>query len=201
MEAWILGKWCLLETLLFIKLASWLPFFLINKLVFICSLPEWPYHDLYLFSLIFTTIFSSVFAHPGPFAFFFLFYLQVMRAKLYKIEANPAPKAADPKQVTALGTSSPQHSTSHSILTMLSLLILAPHETRFRSQSLPSTFPVTDFGPDLCWQISFSTYVCESSQLAVCWEVRTLVLYWMVFVNFLMSHCYLGEKFAISLIH
>ena len=101
--------------------ARWLPFFPYQQTDFYLHSPRMtlPWSLPFLLSL---QTYSSVFAHPGPFAIFFLFHWQVVRAKLYKIEANPAPKAADPKQVTALGTSSLQHSTSHSILVMLSLV-------------------------------------------------------------------------------
>lgn len=82
--------------------------------------------------------------------------------------------------------------TSHSILIMLSLVNPGSTWNPVEAKDLSSTFPVTNFGSDLWSQIELSTYGYESSELAVCWEVRKLLL--KSICKFLIKCDYLSEN-------
>lgn len=101
---------------------------------------------------------------------FFLSHCLVMRAKL--------PLWAQVPGRLTNSRSQPQghvHS-SHSILAMLSLLVLAAHETLLWSQRF-----VKRVSRDRLWlwsliEIQLSTYGYETLKLAICWAARTLLL-------------------------
>lgn len=136
MEAWILGKWGLLETLLFIKLGL-IDFssFLINKLVFIWSLPEWPYHDLYLFSYLYKRSLVCLLTQ-GPLPFSSYSTDRSWEQNYTRLKQTQLPRLLTQSRSQLWGHLLRSTQPHIPFWSCFPLLILAPHETRFRSQSL-----------------------------------------------------------------